>query len=209
MWLNLNAKHKTHFVIVDAVGVCERDKTVSKPLDRQPSVPLDKLLNSVAAGMTGEDVVSTLAARLARLELQIDEGQEKEIAAQADGKTLATLCHDLLNSIDPDQNNRRAVERFDIPADRQPTDEQLAEVERDAMQQALKPFHKPKLRPRFMESTRLFPSALQSKPAIWQCREVSFRESPPAVGTTKTSECAKVLERRNATVFPSGENLGQ
>lgn len=27
-----DAKHKTRFVIVDAVGVCERDKTCSKPL---------------------------------------------------------------------------------------------------------------------------------------------------------------------------------
>jgi type I restriction enzyme R subunit len=29
-----DARHKTHFVIVDAVGVCEEDKTASKPLDR-------------------------------------------------------------------------------------------------------------------------------------------------------------------------------
>jgi len=37
--------HKTRFVIVDAVGVCERDKTNSKPLDRKPTVSLEKLLH--------------------------------------------------------------------------------------------------------------------------------------------------------------------
>jgi type I restriction enzyme, R subunit len=33
-----DAATKTHFVIVDAVGVCETDKTDTRPLDRDPSV---------------------------------------------------------------------------------------------------------------------------------------------------------------------------
>ena len=39
-----DAKHKTHFIIVDAVGVCESDKTDSRPLERKKSVPFNKLL---------------------------------------------------------------------------------------------------------------------------------------------------------------------
>ena len=31
-----DADAKTHFVIVDAVGVAEQEKTCTKPLDRQP-----------------------------------------------------------------------------------------------------------------------------------------------------------------------------
>ena len=65
-----DAKQKTHFVIVDAVGVCERDKTTSKPLDRKPSVSLEKILNTVAAGAVSDDLCSTLAARLTRLDRQ-------------------------------------------------------------------------------------------------------------------------------------------
>ncbi|HEV7800636.1 MAG TPA: DEAD/DEAH box helicase family protein, partial [Burkholderiales bacterium] len=42
-----DARAKTRFVIVDAVGVCESDKTESRPLDRKPSVPLKKLLQRV------------------------------------------------------------------------------------------------------------------------------------------------------------------
>ncbi len=63
-----DARNKTHFVIVDAVGVCEDEKSATKPLDRKPSVALDKLLNLVAAGAADADLVSTLASRLARLE---------------------------------------------------------------------------------------------------------------------------------------------
>jgi type I restriction enzyme R subunit len=41
---------KTHFVIVDAVGVCENDKTDSRPLERKKTVPFDKLVLDVAKG---------------------------------------------------------------------------------------------------------------------------------------------------------------
>jgi len=33
-----DAKTKPHFVIVDAVGVCEDEKRATKPLDRKPTV---------------------------------------------------------------------------------------------------------------------------------------------------------------------------
>ncbi|MEQ1830853.1 MAG: DEAD/DEAH box helicase family protein, partial [Pirellula sp.] len=55
-----DAKHKTHFVIVDAVGVCESDKSPSRPLDRRPSIPLESILNTIATGVTDADLVSTL-----------------------------------------------------------------------------------------------------------------------------------------------------
>ncbi len=46
-----DSEHKTHFVIVDAVGVCESDKTDSRPLERKRSVPFEKLVESVALGV--------------------------------------------------------------------------------------------------------------------------------------------------------------
>src|SRR6516162_5710290 len=46
-----DAKAKTHFVIVDAVGVCEDDKQVTRPLDRKPYVALDKVLDAVKTGV--------------------------------------------------------------------------------------------------------------------------------------------------------------
>ena len=142
-----DAKTKTRFVIVDAIGVCESDKTNSKPLDRKPNVPLDKLLNSVAAGMVNADIVSALASRLARLEQQVDEVQAQDIE-QTSGTPggLPTLSANLLQSIDPDQNAARAARKFKLPEGQEPTEAQMDKVEREAMAEALKPFHNPRLR---------------------------------------------------------------
>lgn len=142
-----DARQKTHFVIVDAVGVCESDKSVSKPLDRQPSIPTEKILNGVAAGMVSADIVSTLAARLARLAKQVDEIQSQEIE-EVSGIPggLHTLTSTLLESIDPDANAQRAAKKFNIPKGQEPTEQQIQQIELDAMREALKPFHNPKLR---------------------------------------------------------------
>jgi len=59
-----DAKTKDHFIIVDAVGVCERDKTDSKPMDQKKSVSFEKLLQAVSLGNTDKHVISTVAARM-------------------------------------------------------------------------------------------------------------------------------------------------
>lgn len=141
-----DAAHKTHFVIVDAVGVTEQDKTESKPLDRKPSVPLEKLLDSVAKGMANEDIASSLAARLARLSEEVDPESEAEIEDEADGRNLGDLAGSLLSSIDPDEMPARAREMFDLTEKDEPTEEQLAQAEEEAIGEALTPFHTPKLR---------------------------------------------------------------
>ena len=141
-----DARDKTHFVIVDAVGVCERDKTVSPPLERKPSVSTKKLLQMVAMGMAHPDLVSSLASRLTRLGRQVDEAQAARIAKEADGASLGALTGALLASIDPDTTHKAAGERFGLADDEEPTPEQLNAVERERMSRALKPFSKPGLR---------------------------------------------------------------
>jgi type I restriction enzyme R subunit len=77
------ARAKTHFVIIDAVGVCESDKTESRPLDRQPTVALKTLLQRVIfAGGRDEDTLTTLASRLARLDRELDAGQRAHALLQ-------------------------------------------------------------------------------------------------------------------------------
>jgi type I restriction enzyme R subunit len=98
-----DARAKTHFVLVDAVGVCESDKTESRPLDRQPTVPLKTLLQRVLfPGGRDEDTLTTLAARLARLDRELDQPQRQQIAASSGGHTPATLAGALLRAVDPD-----------------------------------------------------------------------------------------------------------
>jgi type I restriction enzyme R subunit len=154
-----DARHKTHFVIVDAVGVCEDGKSATKPMDRKPSVPLDKILNLVAAGAASDDVVSTLASRLSRLDQEIDPIQQTAIQKASGGKTLADLSAELLKSIDPDANTDLAVQQFKVPAGPngeppEPTEEQVVAIERQQMATALKPFHDPKLRDAILAAKR-------------------------------------------------------
>ncbi len=154
-----DAKHKTHFVIVDAVGVCEDEKSATKPMDRKPSVPLDKILNLVAAGAASDDLVSTLASRLSRLDQEVDPIQQAAIQEASGGKSLAELSAELLRSIDPDVNTQLAVEKFKVPEGPngeppEPTEDQVVEVERQQMTAALKVFHDPKLRDAILAAKR-------------------------------------------------------
>lgn len=154
-----DARHKTHFVIVDAVGVCEDEKAATKPMDRKPSVPLDKILNLVAAGAASDEIVSTLASRLSRLDQEVEPIQQAAIQKASGGKSLAELSAGLLKSIDADVNTELAVENFKVPAGPngeppEPTEEQIIEVEREQMASALKPFHDPKLRDAIMAAKR-------------------------------------------------------
>ena len=142
-------------MIVDAVGVCENDKSFSRPLDRQPTVGLDKILQQVAQGIAHPDIVSTLASRLTRLDRQIEEEQRSEIAEQADGSGPGTLAANLLASIDPDRTRELTIGKFELPEDEEPTEKQLEEVEHERMRKALKPFHRPELRDTILNVRRL------------------------------------------------------
>jgi type I restriction enzyme R subunit len=86
-----DARTKDHFVIVDAVGVCDSDKTESRPLERLPTVALEKMLKQVAFGDRSEDTLTSLASRLARLDRAITAPRRAELTQLAGGKTLAEL----------------------------------------------------------------------------------------------------------------------
>jgi type I restriction enzyme R subunit len=77
---------KARFVIVDAVGVTENPKVDAAPLDRDPvqRQSLEKLLRNAGNGSITPDEVSTLAARLARLDKQISEEDRMELEKLAD-----------------------------------------------------------------------------------------------------------------------------
>jgi type I restriction enzyme R subunit len=98
-----DAKTKTHFVIIDAVGVCERDKTDSRPLEQKPTVPLEKLMEHIAIGAREPELLSSLAGRLIRLEKRIEPAVRAEVQKLSGGKTLSSIARDLLDAIDSDK----------------------------------------------------------------------------------------------------------
>lgn len=93
---------KDHFVIVDAIGVTKSLKTDSRPLDKKPGVPLKDLLGAVAAGARDEELYSTLASRLARLDRQLTEKEREKVEEKTGGLSLATIAHSLLDAHNPD-----------------------------------------------------------------------------------------------------------
>jgi type I restriction enzyme R subunit len=93
---------KDHFVIVDAIGVTRSLKTDSRPLERYPTVPLKNLLAAVAMGARDEDLFSSLANRLIRLDRQLTDREKLTFGEKAQGKTIAQVARELLNAYDPD-----------------------------------------------------------------------------------------------------------
>lgn len=93
---------KDHFVIIDAIGVENSQKTDSRPLEKAPGVSLKNVLDSIVMGNTSEDMLTTLANRLIRLERQLSEKDKLKFAEQANGFTINHIVKQLLNAYDPD-----------------------------------------------------------------------------------------------------------
>jgi type I restriction enzyme, R subunit len=113
---------KDHFVIVDAVGVCERDKTDSRPLDQKKTVPLDKLLQAVALGNVEDEVLSSVAARLARLDRDSTDEDKAKVVATSGGHSLRDLAKGIVEALNVEEHAaaqdaiQRAARPFSDPA---------------------------------------------------------------------------------------------
>ena len=101
--VNPGIKRKTRYVIVDAVGVCERVQTESRPLEKKPTVSFEKLLDAAALGTTETAAIESLAGRLIRLERRFDAEVEAEVVQTAKGQTLSQISKGMLSAIDPDE----------------------------------------------------------------------------------------------------------
>ena len=129
-----DAKAKTHFVIVDAVGVCESDKTDSRPLERMRTVPLDQLLLGIALGKRDEDALTSLAGRLARLERQAPREKIEEIKSLTGGKSLGDLSAQILTALDPETASPERVAAACAPFDKPALRDALIRVKRESEQ---------------------------------------------------------------------------
>lgn len=138
-----DAKTKTHFVIVDAVGVCETDKTETRSLERKKGISFEKLLMSVALGNRDEDTLTSLADRLARLNREIDEKARNEIKDVSNGMSITQIIGGLFDAFDPDKQEDKAKEIFKTE---NPNEEQLKSAQYELLKVACEPFDNAKLR---------------------------------------------------------------
>jgi len=140
-----DAQAKTHFVIVDAVGVCESDKTDSRPLEKLPTVAFDKLLLGIALGKRDADSLTTLAGRLARLDRSLAPDQRRQVVEAAGGQTLAQMSAALLRALDPDAIAQAAAGKPDT-ASQEVAPEKFESAKQQLIFAACAPFDKPALR---------------------------------------------------------------
>jgi type I restriction enzyme, R subunit len=96
-----DAKQKTRFVLIDAIGVTEHE-FVEPPLNREKSVSLRKLLEKAANLTITEDETATLASRLAALEHQLAQVERTELDSVAGGSVRSVVRH-LVDAVDPDR----------------------------------------------------------------------------------------------------------
>ena len=129
-----DARAKTHFVIVDAVGACETELEDSRPLEKKPGVSFERLLEQAAFGACDADTVSSIANRLARLDRALDKDERAKVRELAQ-VPLAEIVGRLLKSLDPDEVAHAAKGKHG----ENPTPAQLEETARGLRAVALKP----------------------------------------------------------------------
>jgi len=134
---------KTHFVVIDAVGVCESIKIESKPLERKRHVSFEKLVEAVTFGVRDEDSLTSLAGRLARLDREIVEGDKKQIETATGGKPLKQIINALFDAVDGDRQADKAKEMFSVD---EPSPEQLKKASEELAKAACAPFETPGVR---------------------------------------------------------------
>lgn len=122
---------KTHFVVIDAIGVSKSCKTDARPLEKKPTVPLKDLLQQVLMGSQDEEVFSSLASRLARIEKELTEQEKDEVCRLSKGKNLKELVNALLQAHDPDVIEVKAREKFGLKSGQEPTEEQIKAVKEE------------------------------------------------------------------------------
>lgn len=145
--------NKTHFVIIDAVGVTKSIKTDSRPLERKPGVALKDLLMNVTLGNRDEDMLTSLANRLTRLEKDITLAERQKFQELAGGKNLNLVVHELLGAYDPDQIEEQAREKFALSAGDTPTPQQTQAAHEEMIKEATRVFDSNDLR-NYIENVR-------------------------------------------------------
>jgi type I restriction enzyme R subunit len=133
-----DAQAKTHFLIVDCVGVTEAELSDTQPLERQKHVPMREILEHVAMGGTNRDALSSLASRLSRLDKQCGPDDIERVVATG-GTTLKSISHAIVDALDPDRQISAARAAFQVPAGQEPTEAQTKRAAETLIKAAVAP----------------------------------------------------------------------
>jgi len=131
-----DAKSKTHFIIVDAIGLSQDEMDDTHPLERKKTVAFEKLLEAVAFGSRDKDVLSSIASRLARLDNQLTQPDRAMLEEVAGGVPLADITRGIVNALDPDAHIEAARKETGLA---EPDEQQIAAAADKLLAEAAKP----------------------------------------------------------------------
>jgi type I restriction enzyme R subunit len=134
-----DAEAKTHFVLIDCVGISETKMADTQPLERKKAVAFKSLLQHVGLGGTDPDHLSSLASRLARLDKRCSPKDASQIQEASGGLALTDITHDIVEALDPDRQADKARIDNGLSAKDEPTEEQLVAASKELLQAAAKP----------------------------------------------------------------------
>lgn len=123
-----------------------------RPHEREPTTPFDKLLQRLAYGERDPDLISSVAARIARLDKRITKEDRAELE-ETTGVRLSDLAHVLVDALDPD---RHLAEAQRATGKTQPTPEEITEAASDLLDAAGRPFDNSDLRTKLVEIRRSY-----------------------------------------------------
>jgi type I restriction enzyme R subunit len=98
-----DGRYKDHFVIIDAIGLQPDEMQETQPLERKRNISLEKLFELVTFGNREPDVLSSIAARLARLDRELTPNDRTALTETANGETITTIAGDIVSALDPDR----------------------------------------------------------------------------------------------------------
>lgn len=142
---------KTHFVVIDAVGVSDSLKIDSRPLDKKKSMSLKDLMMNAVLGQKDEDVLSSLADRIARIDREVKKDDKDKLKELSGGKTLTEVAHELLSAINPDKIEEEAAKLQVINGNL--LEENLAKAKKILAKKATEVFNQPEFR-NYLEAVR-------------------------------------------------------
>lgn len=141
-----DAETKDHFLLIDCCGLLDHEFKDTVPVNREPTVPLKKVLMRVAAGARDTQTLSTLASRFVRLEKHLEEEEVRGLAKLA-GQPFSSVAAGLLRACDPDAWREHACDTHQLAPDVEASPEQVEEAREDLAEQAASPIaYKPEFR---------------------------------------------------------------
>lgn len=135
--------NKDHFVIFDAVGVTKSLKTEGRTFESKPKETTKQLMESIALGSKDEDILTSIAGRITRLDKIMSQKEKDDFKEISNGIYPKVLVENILNAFDKDYIKEKTI---DILKKEEPTSDDLQKIQESLIDDVAKVFSNPKLR---------------------------------------------------------------